>query len=66
MKNINVDCVNYNQKEVYYQATNHCHDGDHTVWIDHCQDGNHCQDRDPCQDVDEHADGQNHRTVLIH
>ena len=37
MKNINVDCVDYNQKEVYYQARNHCHDGDYCPY--HCWDG---------------------------
>ena len=57
MKNINVDRVDYNQKEVYYQARNHCHDGDHCQyhsWDRPLSDGNRCQNRDPCQDGDEH------------
>ena len=61
-----MDCVDYNQKEVYYMTRNHCHDGDHCpyhYWIDHCQDENCC---DHCQDGDEHADGQYQRTVPMH
>ena len=69
MKNINADCVDYNQKDVYYQTRNTVMMETivrTTVGIDHCQDGNRCQDRDPCQDGDEHADGQNNLTVLMH
>ena len=47
MKNINVYRVDYNQKEVFYQARNHCHDENHCQY--------HCWDRPlsgskPCQD----------------
>ena len=67
IKNLNVDCVDYNRIKVYYQVRNHYHDGDHCQY--HCWDRplsgwNHCQDRDPFQDGDEHTDGQNQRTAL--
>ena len=65
MKNINVDYVDYvdySQKDVDYQARNHCHDRDHCQY--HCWDRplsgwNCCKDKNPGQDGEEHADGKN-------